>query len=58
MRGYIFTEHEREMLRKYIHQNEKSYGFDQLRKRIKDNYSTLREDIDLIEKVREKWEKV
>ena len=57
MRGYIFTQHEREMLRKYIQQNEKSYGFDQLRKRIKDNYATLSGDIELLEKVREKWDK-
>ena len=57
MRSYIFTQHEREMLRKYIQQNEKSYGFDQLRKRIKDNYLTLKEDIELLEKVKEKWEK-
>ena len=57
MRGYIFTQHEREMLRKYIEQNEKSYGFDQLRKRIKDNYSVLKLDLDLIESVQKIWEK-
>ena len=57
MRAYIFTQHEREMLRKYIQQNEKSYGFDQLRKRIKDNYSVLKLDLDLIESVQKIWEK-
>ena len=57
MRGYILTQHEREMLRKYVKQNEKSYGFDQLRKRIKDNYSVLKLDLDLIESVQKIWEK-
>ena len=56
MRSYILTQHEREMLRKYVQQNEKSYGFDQLRKRIKDNYSVLKLDLDLIESVQKIWE--
>ena len=51
MRGYIFTSHEREMIRKFLQQNEKSYGFDQLRKRIRDNYDVLKGDMELIKEL-------
>ena len=54
MRGYIFTQHERTMLEKYLVSDEKSYGFDQLRKRIKDNYAELKNDFELLEEVKRK----
>jgi len=50
MRAYILSQHEREMLQKYIQTGEKSYGFDVLKKRIRDNFPQIIEDIDLIKK--------
>ncbi len=58
MRSYILTDHEKKMLIKFVETGEKSYGYDQLRKRIKDSYPMLKNDIELIEKVRINWDKL
>ena len=48
LRSYILSEHEREMLYKFVHSGEKTYGFDVLRKRIRDYLPQIENDLILI----------
>lgn len=55
MHSQILTEHEREMLKKFIEKNEKPKGFRLLKLRIKSYHPQLHADLNLIEKSLEKF---
>ena len=54
MREYILTEKEREIVKLYLKDGTKLYGFFQLLNRIGKSYSRLQEDMKLIESFLEK----
>jgi len=56
MREYVLTEKEREIVRQYLKDGTKLYGFYQLVSRGKRNLLRLREDLELLEKILKKRE--
>ena len=55
MRSYILSKHEREMLLKFIKTGEKTYGFDVLRKRIRDYLPQIEKDLQIISEAKNKY---
>lgn len=53
MRTYILTEHEKEILQRFLNEGLKLNGFAVLRGRLKNYFDVLKRDMDLIEKVLE-----
>jgi hypothetical protein len=51
LRGYIFTDVEREIIDTYLNKGIKVKDFYVLLTRIRANYSRLKEDMDLLERV-------
>jgi cAMP phosphodiesterase len=56
MRGYIFTENERKILRKWIEEGLKLEGFAVLTHRVKQSAKRLRDDYKLLEEALKKLE--
>jgi len=54
MKNYILTEHERNILRKFLEKGAKEPGFKVALYRIRRNYETLKEDMRLISETLEK----
>jgi hypothetical protein len=57
MRGYIFTENERQIIRRWLEENLKLNGFAVLAFRIKQTRERLREDYKLLEEALKRLEK-
>jgi len=55
MRGYIFTDQERKIIKEFVEKGVKLEGLSVLRNRIKKNLKTLQEDMLLLQKLLEKW---
>lgn len=55
MHSQLLTEHERDMLKKFLESNEKPKGFRLLKHRIIKFHPQLHQDLNLIEKALEKF---
>ncbi len=57
MHSQILTEHEREILRKFLEKGEKAKGFRLLKMRINNYQTQLCQDLNLIDQTLKKFEK-